>query len=356
MLPEIAWNHAMEKPARPLFSKQLILSKRPDRQQILDLMNSFRAACVIGAAADLDLWTLLGERSLTAEALAGELGADLRAATMLFDAVAALELLDKQQQCYTVPPELRDWLTADGRQTVLPMLQHAANIMRSWSQLAWTVKNGALPVRQASIRGDAADRASFIAAMHSISGPMADGLVAQLKPLSFRHLLDVGGASGTWTLAFLCAHPEATATIFDLPDAILQARQRLAQDPLGARVTLAAGDFYVDALPTGADFAWVSAICHQHSRQQSRELFGKVFQALLPGGSIGIRDVVMEPCRTAPREGALFAINMLVNTETGGTFTFDEYAEDLRAAGFTNPELWVKHEAMNSVVVATKPR
>ena len=32
-------------------------------------------------------------------------------------------------------------------------------------------------------------------------------------------------------------------------------------------------------------------------------------------------------------DGALFAINMLVNTESGGTFTFDEFAEDLRVGG-----------------------
>ena len=53
----------------------------------------------------------------------------------------------------------------------------------------------------------------------------------------------------------------------------------------------------------------------------------------MPGGKITVRDVVMEPCRTEPLEGALFAINMLVNTNTGGTFTFEEYAEDLRARG-----------------------
>ncbi len=75
---------------------------------------------------------------------------------------------------------------------------------------------------------------------------------------------------------------------------------------------------------------------------------------MTPGGRIAIRDIVMAPCRTEPVQGALFAINMLVNTESGGTFTFDEYAEDLRAAGFQNPQLAVEDEGMCSVVVAER--
>ena len=328
---------------------------RPNRQQILEMMNGFRPALVIGAAAELDLWTALGDRSLGAEQLAEKLDCDLRALSMLLDAMVALRLMEKRQRQYSVPPELRDWLVEGGRDTVLPMLRHASNVARGWSQLAWTAKGGIPMPRPSSIRGAAADRASFIAAMHTVSGPMADDLVTRLGPPEFRHLLDVGGASGTWTLAFLRAVPSATATIFDLPDAIEQARQRLATTEFASRVTLAAGDFYVDDLPGDADFAWVSAICHQHSRRHNRELFAKVCKALVPGGRIALRDVVMEPCRTEPRDGALFAINMLVNTDTGGTFTFDEYAEDLQAAGFINPHLLVRHEAMNSVVTAAKP-
>ncbi len=328
---------------------------RPNRQQILELMSGYRAACVIGAAAELDVWGVLGEHSLTAGQLANRLGCDLRAVSMLLDAVAALDLLAKQEERYSVPPELRNWLVESDPQSVLPMLRHMANILRDWSHLAWTVKAGVPAPRQASIRGAAADRASFLAAMHSISGPMADDLVARLGPPRLRHLLDVGGASGTWSLAFLRALPGATATIFDLPDAIEQARERLTGTEFERRVTLVAGDFYLDELPVGADFAWVSAICHQHSRRHNRELFAKVYKALAPGGRIALRDMVMEPDHVSPREGALFAINMLVETDSGGTFTLAEYAEDLQAAGFENPQLAVKHEAMNSVVVASKP-
>jgi SAM-dependent methyltransferase len=327
----------------------------PDRQQLLDIINGFRPASILGAAAELDLWTILGDQSLTAEQLAERLACDLRALTMLLDAMVSLQLLEKHKTQYAVPLPLRPWLVETSPETVLPMLRHAMNISRSWSQLASVIKTGVPASPVASIRGPTADRASFIAAMHTISGPMADGLVAQLAPLKFRRMLDVGGASGTWTLAFLRAVPSASAILFDLSDAIVQAKERISGTEFATRVTFVPGDFYVDDLPDGVDFAWVSAICHQHSRQQNRALFAKVCKALTPGGQIAIRDVVMEPCRTMPRDGALFAINMLVNTQSGGCFTFEEYAQDLQTAGFEHPRLQVKHEAMNSVILAEKP-
>ncbi len=256
----------------------------PNRQQILEMMNGFRPACVIGAAAELDVWTSLGGQSLSAEQLAEKLHADLRATTNLLDALAALGLLEKRDARYSVPSDLRGWLVEESPEAILPMLRHAMAILRTWSQLAWVAKSGMPAPRVPSIRGPEADRASFIAAMHVVSGPTADELVQQLGPPKFHHLLDVGGASGTWTLAFLRAVPAATATIFDLPDAIEQARRRLAGTEFADRVTLAAGDFYADDLPAGADFAWVSAICHQHSRRHNRELFAKVFCALRPAG------------------------------------------------------------------------
>ncbi len=328
----------------------------PDRQQILEDMAAFMPACVIGAAAELDVWSIVGDQGQTASHLARRLKADLRATTMLLDALAALGLLDKQAGHYSVPPRLTAWLCEGSPDSVLPMLRHRMNILRGWAQLAWVVRAGIPAPQQASIRGPAADRAAFVAAMHTVSGPAADELVARLGPPPLTHLLDVGGASGTWTLAFLRAAPDARATLFDLPDAVEQARRRIAQSEFAGRVTLAAGDFYTDPLPTGADYAWVSAIVHQHSREHNRALFAKVYAALSPGGRIGIRDVVMQPDKAHPLEGALFAINMLANTESGGTFSFAELAADLQAAGFVEPALRIEDPAMNSVVEALKPR
>jgi hypothetical protein len=83
-------------------------------------------------------------------------------------------------------------------------------------------------------------------------------------------------------------------------------------------------------------------------------MFGKVFKALVPGGNILIRDIVMDESRTSPRPGAFFAVNMLVATAGGGTYTYDELSEDLGSAGFVDVRLLRKGEGMDSVVGAAK--
>ena len=322
-------------------------------EDVLVMSRGFQCSCVLVAAAELELFDLLANESLTAGDVAGRISADQRATTVLLDALAALGLLDKQAQRYAVPAEVGALLTADGARSVLAMVQHQGNCLRRWVQLPAVVLSGAPAEARPSVRGEAADKAAFIGAMDNISGPVADEVI-QAVPLEFEHLLDVGGGPGTWTLAFLRAVPAARATLFDLPHVIPLARQRIDAAGFGDRVALVAGDFYTDPLPAGADLAWVSAIVHQNSRSQNRALFASVFQALAPGGHIAIRDLLMDEARTSPTGGALFAINMLVATKGGGTFTFEELADDLASAGFADAAVRRRDKWMNSIVTAVK--
>jgi hypothetical protein len=324
-------------------------------EALLELGRSYQGATVLGAAADLDVFTALAAGPRTAADLARELACDLRGLSTLLDALAALRLLQKDGAVYTLPDGLAATLTPAGPQSILAMCQHQAHCLRNWAQLARVVKTGRPADPLPGVRGETGQQEAFIGAMHNISAPQADRVIAAVQPLVFERLLDIGGASGTWTIAFLRACPAARATLFDLPHVIPMARRRLAEAGLAQRVELVAGDFYADPLPRGADLAWVSAIVHQNSRAQNRELFGKVFAALVPGGRVAVRDVLMEPERTRPVAGALFAVNMLVATPGGGTFTFAELEADLQSAGFVQAACVRQDEAMNSVVVARRP-
>ena len=327
--------------------------------------SGFQESCILTAAAELDLGTQILERSnnTTVADLTSALNLDFRALTVLLDALAGLGYFTKSAEGhYSVAEPYIEFFDSRHPATFVPMLRHMGGCLRSWSQLAHVVTNGTPAQRHASILGPEADNVSFILAMNSIGRTVANSMTADLKKhgvLDFAkekiRFLDIGGASGTYTLAFLETLPQAEGTIFDLPVAIREARRRFAGTPLESRVVFAEGDFYQNEFPTGFDFAWISAIIHQHGRNESQTLYEKAYRALSPGGRIAVRDFVMEPHRTAPTQGTLFGINMLVGTRNGMVYTFDEICADLTAAGFVNVRFAVPADTMSAVVVAEKP-
>jgi precorrin-6B methylase 2 len=332
------------------------MSKHWTGDEILALARAFQIPCVLNAAAELDVFGAFGGEALTAETLAERLGTDLRATVILADALVAIELLVKDGEAYRPGSGVTETLTETGSDSVLAMVRLSGNCMRGWAQLGAITQRGTPPdPRPMSVRGAEADREDFIEAMNDISRRTADSLVAAIGPPEFEHMIDFGCGPGTWTIAMLNARPDARATLFDLPDAIPIAQRHIAAAGMEDRVDFVAGNFETDeTLPDGADLAWVSAIVHQNSREQNRELFAKIHAALADGGRILIRDVVMDESRTLPQYGALFAVNMLVHTPAGGTFTFDELSEDLQSAGFTDAVLLNPDEQMNAVVQARK--
>jgi hypothetical protein len=315
----------------------------------------YQETCVIMAGAELDLFAAIGAAGNTAPEIAQAAGGDVRGVTILLDSLAAIGILEKTGAHYRNAPGVADALTAGGRKSYLAMVRHQANCLRRWSRLADTIKAGEPVPLPASVLGEAGDKASFIEAMNDISGPVAGQLVGDIAgQVKFTHVLDVGGASGTYTLAWLAANPAARATLFDLPHVIPMARQRLGDAGMLGRVHLIAGNFETDELPRGADLAWVSAIIHQQSRAENVELFRKCARALPAGGAILIRDIVMDDSHTRPPGGAMFAVNMLSATQSGGTFSLAEIQADLAAAGFEQARQIRDDAWMNSVVLAKK--
>ena len=324
-------------------------------QQIGELARSFQPVSVLAAAAELEIFDSMTGEPRAAREIAVALKADLRATTVLLDALAALGFVQKSVDGYSITADVVELLSRNGPHHLLATVQHQANCLRRWAELARVVKSGKPAERTASVRGEAGDTASFIGAMHDRAGLIADRLIHQLNPAGIHHFLDVGGGSGSWTIAFLRSNASAKATIFDLPQVIPLARARTRDAAVDTRVTFTPGDFLKDDLPHDVDFVWLSAIIHQNSREENRRLFNKAFAALVPGGRVGLRDMVMDDSRTAPLAGALFAVNMLVSTTGGGTFTFNEIREDLESAGFRNAEVKAKDQGMDSIVVAEKP-
>lgn len=322
--------------------------------EILALSRNFMECRVLLTGAEINIFTRLAE-PVSSRDLAGKQGWHERPLTVLLDALTAMGLLIKKDGLYRTDPGLLPFLRSDSPQSLLPMIRHMATIWQNWSNLTRIVTETGGVERTAGSFENPEDQKAFIGAMHVGGRVHAPKIVQAINPGSARRLIDVGGASGTYTIAFLEASPEMSATLFDLPNVVDLGRARITEAGLMDRVTIVAGSFHTDSLPPGHDLALVSAIIHMNSSEQNLDLYKKIFDALVPGGRIVIRDHVMKPDHTTPKSGALFAINMLVGTPGGGTYTYEEIKTGLTAAGFENVSLIQEGEPMMGLVEAFRP-
>jgi SAM-dependent methyltransferase len=323
-------------------------------EPILTLGRKFMESRIFLTAAELDVFTLLAKNPMPARDIADTLQVTLRGITILLNALVPLALLEKKNDTYYCPAEVAALLSKDSPASIMPMIMLNAGGWKRWSDLTEIVRHGSKKTRPAIFDSSESEQETFIGAMHTIAYRLAPGIVAAIKPGKARKLLDIGGASGSYTQAFLEASADMRATLFDLPPVITIAQKRLADTDLINRITFVAGDFYKDELPAGQDLALLSAIIHQNSPEQNIELYRKIYRALVPGGRLVIRDHVMSPDHTQPASGAFFAVNMLVGTAAGSTYTFDEISEGLKAAGFNNIKLIQPDALMNGLVEAFK--
>ena len=319
---------------------------------LLMTARGFMASRIILTASELKIFDKL---PATAGELAMENGWDAEAVTFLLNGLCAIEVLTKSKGKYKIADSLKDALSRDPEESILPMLEHFVLMWENWSELSRIVLEGRKDKKEIAPLADAGLLRSFIGAMHTIGRHTAKVLIKELKPYWATKILDVGGGSGTYTIAFLKEVRNLSATLFDLPGVIPMARERLSANGLIRRVSFVSGDFYQDPLPAGHDLVWLSAIIHQNGRSQNQKLFIKCYKALTIGGRLWIRDYIMDETRIKPPAGAIFAINMLVGTPAGSACTLDEVLEDLNAAGFTDAKMIRYGENMDCIVEAIKP-
>ena len=149
-----------------------------------------------------------------------------------------------------------------------------------------------------------------------------------------KKVLDVGGGSGAFSMEFIKSSPDIQAVVFDLPDVIPITMKYVESENLNEKISYITGNYLFDEIGDGYDLIFLSAIVHINSFEENKSLVSKCFKALNQGGQIVIKDWVMNEDRTDPAGGAIFALNMLVGTEKGDTYTENEMKTWLNSADF----------------------
>lgn len=300
-------------------------------QEFRAQVHLFQQSRVVLTAVELDVFTVLGDEARPSSEVAARVGTDPRATDRLLNALVAMGLLEKAGGRFRNGPFAARHLVR-GRPDYLAGLGHSVHLWSTWSTLTEAVRAGhSVAPRPA---GDAARwREAFIAAMHWRGQAQADEVTALLDLSRVRRVLDVGGGSGVFSMAFVRARPGLHATIVDLPEVVPLTRRYVAEAGLADRIRVVAGDLTRDALGRDYDLVFISAVVHSFPPEENRRLLKQAVAALAPRGRVVVQDFLMNESRTGPLHAALFALNMLVGTPAGDTYTESEVRAWMQEAG-----------------------
>lgn len=293
-------------------------------------------ARIVQAAVQLGVFDALRNGPLEPTQVASALRTEARATELLLNSLVAMQLLEKKQNKYSLTAASRAYLLSDAPQSLTGMIVFDASLWNCWERLPEAVRSGK-PVRAPNMyQDDPRETEIFINAMDSLVRARGDSEIVA-NTLDWREvteLLDIGSGPATYPIALCRKYPQLRATIFDLAATLDITRRYVRIAGMEERIRLLTGDYRSDPIPGHYDLIFLSNIIHGESDNENQRLMAKLYANLSAGGRVVVKDHILDTTRTQPSVGALFSLLMLLTTQSGRCYGFDEIKVWLENAGF----------------------
>ncbi len=300
---------------------------------ILKLSSQYWQVCVFHTAMKHKIFTNLGRDQQTPKELAGKINTDCRATELLLNALVSLGLLQKRGDHFQNSSISVQYLDENSPDFIGHIIFHMIDMYPDWGRLDQAIRSGD-PLKSTK-EWDEKARKNFLLGMHNIAIRGADTLSQKLNFEGCESLLDLGGGPGTYAIYFCLRNPGLKAIVFDLPSTKEVAEEKISQYGLEGYIQFEGGDFHRDDIPQGPfDRVFLSHILHAQTEEECLSLINKIYPVLKEGGKIIVQDFILHPDRTWPVFPALFALNMLIYTPGGRSYSSDEIAGWLQTVGF----------------------
>jgi ubiquinone/menaquinone biosynthesis C-methylase UbiE len=331
----------------------------PTPERIMQFAWGYAPTLILEAALHHRVFDALDEKSQSVSELAAKTATDERALRSILDALVGFEFLSKDQNGeYSNTPESSAFLVTTKPGFQGGIFQHTSTqLLPKWLQLNEIVKTGQ-PATAVNQEGDGSEFfEQFVEAIFPMSYMAAQTLGKSLHLESAStpvKVLDIAAGSGVWGVALAQQSPQVAVTAVDWPGVLPVTRRVAARFGLSDQFTFVEGDLLQADYGEGFQIATLGHIIHSEGETRSKQLLQKVFAALAPGGTIAIAEMVPNHERTGPPFALIFAVNMIVNTEAGNTYSFEEMHDWLREAGFQNVRQ-LEAPAPSPLILADKP-
>lgn len=327
-------------------------------ERIMQMTWGYAVPLILEAAVRHRVFDVLDSGPQTLSQVAEATGASERGLAAIMNVLVGFEFLSKDGDAYTLTPESSTFLVSTKPSFQGGILRHASQqLIPAWLHLNQVVATGR-PANAVNNQEKGKEFfAHFVNDIFPMSYPAAQDLAHHLRldlmsgPVS---VLDLAAGSGVWGIALAQSAPHVRVCAVDCPEVLTVTCGTVGRFGLADRFTFSGGDLHAADFGSGHHVATLGHILHSEGEERSRKLLAKTFAALAPGGTIAVAEFLVNADRTGPVNGLIFAVNMVVNTENGNTYSFEEISEWLREAGFVEPRT-LPGRGPSPMILANKP-
>lgn len=326
-------------------------------ERIMQFAWGYVPPLVLEAAIRHRVFDVLDSGAKTAAEVQKATGASERGLRGIMNALVAMALLAKDDDGrYSLTPESAAFLVSTKPSFQGGLIRHCSeHLIPKWLHLNDIVGSGK-PKASVNQQAEGSDFfQKFVTDIFPMSYPAATLLAEHLNLAGAGEVrvLDLAAGSGVWGIALAQASDRVRVTAVDWPDVIPTTRKTVERFGLSERFSFVEGDLLKADFGSNYTIATLGHILHSEGERRSRELLAKTFRALASGGTIAIAEFLVNPDRRGPVNGLFFAVNMLVNTDEGDTYSFEEISGWLTEAGFTDART-IDSPGPSPLILATK--
>lgn len=332
-----------------------------DVREISAVSYGFIASKALFAALEVDLFTRIARGADTLDAIAKSVGIAPNRVRTLLTALKTIGLVSESggrfanapaTATYLVsgaPGDFRDYVRVVNGGLGYEGLRHLDKALRGERAFPGQSFYESMVYAEGGIGG-----AAFSAAQHAGSlGPAR--LIAKRIDLSWADaLLDVGGGSGAYSLAFLKQNPGLRATILDFAETIATAKRYAAEAGMSDRIRHVAGNAITTDWPGAQDVVLMSYLWSAVGGGDIEILARKAFDALGPGGLVIVHDFMVDNAHEGPKFAAWYLLSSMLDNPDAVSLTPGFVEGTLRQAGFEIEQSGTMLEEITSVTRARR--
>jgi ubiquinone/menaquinone biosynthesis C-methylase UbiE len=312
----------------------------PTPERIFETMNAHQRTQALGAAIELDLFTAIGEGATTAKALGAKLDSAERGVRILCDYLVVIGLLAKDDGQYSLAPDAAVFLDrrSPAYMGTAARFLNSAGLKEAFRDVAGAVRNGGTVLDgQGTVEPNNPIWVEFARGMAPLVRPAAEFMAELAGEVS--KVLDIAAGHGLFGIHVAKKSPSAEIHAVDWPAVLEVAKENAEKAGVSKRLNLLPGSAFEVDFGNGYDVALLTNFFHHFDRPTCIGLMKKVHRSLGAGGRALTLEFVPNDDRVTPPQPGAFAFIMLNTTPSGDAYTFAEFQEMFREAGFTRSEI-----------------